>query len=191
MTHCDKREANLRLEGYNKAIPNLIVNTDDFEEPHPQLTSTAFNNYCRSWELAGGEPTLQYDDDIILCNNFYDKVMEVINKRPNDVIQFFSMRKDDLKIGSRYINGSNFLMQQCYYLPAGYARGILSMQDEWLKLSHVQGTRCPSDSMMAFFFKKHRIQYWNHCPNLVDHIVGKSAIDTRRSSKRQSLTFEL
>lgn len=43
--------------------------------------------------------------------------------------------------------------------------------------------------MIADFLKLNKINYLNIVPNLVDHQCVKSRIDPRRSTKRQSLTF--
>lgn len=185
MQTCKGREQYV-IENKNK-IPNLIVNYDDFEDPGV-FCSTAWKNYMRGLKIAGDEATVQMDDDIILCDNFYEKILNEINKRPNDVIQFFSMRKDDLTIGSRYISGARFMMNQCVYLPAGLAKKIYDFSKEYEKNPH--DTMVPIDLVMATYFKQKKIKYWNCVPNLVDHIEGKSAIDKRRSSKRQSLTFK-
>ena len=190
MMTCDNRNDN-RIKEYKKEIPNLIINHDDFPKSSSgKFLSTAWNNYLRGWELAGDNPSVQFDDDIILTSNFINKLNSVIKKNPNDVIQFFSMRKDDLTIGTRYVSGSKFMMQQCYYLPKGVAKGILSLKNEWYNLCK-DGDKAPTDLLMAEYFKRNKINYLNWCPNLVDHIVGKSAIDSRRSSKRQSKTFKL
>jgi len=187
MMTCDMRSE--RIDYYKKEIPNLILNKDDFpKEASGKFNSTAWNNYLRGWELAGENPTVQMDDDIVLCNNFFNKINWIISLHPEDVIQFFSMRKDDLSIGTRYINGSKFMMQQCYYLPAGVAKGILSLKDEWYE-NGKEGDKAPTDLMMAEYFKRNKIKYLNYCPNLVDHIEGKSSIDSRRSSRRVSKTF--
>ena len=50
---------------------------------------------------------------------------------------------------------------------------------------HPNGT----DAMVRDFLKDRKEKYWIHCPSLVDHRQGKSVIDPRRSSKRQSFTF--
>ena len=174
---------------YTNQIPGLIINKDDFpKEASGKFKSTAWNNYLRGWELAGENPTVQFDDDIILCNNFFTKLNKVINENPNDVIQFFSMRIDDTRIGTRYVPGSKFMMQQCYYLPKGIAKGILESAPQYYT-NCKDGHRAPTDLMMAEYFKKNKIKYLNYCPNLVDHAIMVSAIDSRRSSKRQSLTF--
>ena len=153
------------------------------------MRSKAWCNYKRSWQLAGGHATVQYDDDIILCNNFHERLMSEIDKRPNDVIQFFSMRKDDLTIGSRYINGRRFMQQQCYYLPPGMAEQIREYLPEFY--DQAEGGQSPTDIMMGQLFSKMKLKYWNVVPNLVDHIVGVSAINSRRPKHRVSKTFQL
>lgn len=168
-------------------IPELIVNYDDFTDSGA-FKSTAWQNYLRGLLLAGTDPTVQMDDDIILCDDFYSKINNIIDQQPNDVIQFFSMRKDDLSIGSRYIAGSRFMMNQCVYLPKNMAQSIYLHAFEYEKNPH--DFFVPIDLVMADFFKKNKIRYWNVVPNLVDHRIGKSAIDARRSSRRQSLTFK-
>ncbi len=43
--------------------------------------------------------------------------------------------------------------------------------------------------MVADFLKERHMRYYIHVPSLVEHRIGKSLIDPRRSSRRQSLTF--
>lgn len=168
-------------------IPNLTVSFDDFKDSG-KFTSTAFFNYQKGWEIVGNNATVQLDDDTLLCDSFYSKCLDVINERPNDVIQFFSMRKADIEIGSRYELGSKFMMQQCYYLPEGMAKEILEFSKEFYE--NTEDKYCPSDPCISLYLKKNKIKYWNHVPNLVDHRVGVSMISSRRSSKRQSKTFQ-
>ena len=130
------------------------------------------------------------EDDIILCDNFYNKIMKVIAERPHDVIQFYSMRKKDLTVGSRYEYGGNFLCHLCYYLPQGMAKEVYKHSLEFEDSCEYGEHRSPNDLVTRSYFQKHKIKYWLHIPNLVDHKVGKSMIDPRRSSKRQSLTFK-
>lgn len=184
MQTCSGRE---HYVGENASkIPGLIINKDDFTDDNEFIT-TAWKNYLRGWQIAGDSPTVQMDDDIILCDRFYEHCISIITERPQDVIQFFSMRKDDLIKGSRYEPGYKFLMQQCYYLPAGMAGELYRFAKEYENSMTERG--CPTDIAMQQFFKTHKIKYWNVVPNLVDHRIGKSAINPTRSSKRISLTF--
>lgn len=168
----------VNLQDYKNNIPNLIICND--------TTQNAMDTFRKSLELTGDYACVNMEDDIILCDDFYNKILKEINQRPNDVIQFFSMRKDDITIGSRYINGSRFMMNQCFYMPKELSRKLRDYMDSWNKYQeHPTGY----DILMADFFKDNKIKYWNVCPNLVDHKQQKSRINKRRSTKRQSLTF--
>ena len=150
----------------------------------------AFDTFLRSLELAGNDAVIHMEEDVILTKNFYEKACKVIEQKPLNIIQFFSMRKKDLEIGSRWDN--NFLMNQCTYYPFEYSAHLLRYWHYWSKLpqkleKHPNGT----DQMVCDFIKHLKIKYWIHIPNLVDHRVGKSVIDPRRAStNRQSFTFK-
>jgi len=148
-------------------------------------TRNAMDTFLSAMEMAGDEPAVHMEEDVILTRGFVEKLEAAIAERPHEVIQFFSMRKADLTIGSRY--DGNFMMNQCFYLPAGMSRKLLEFRPEWKQADkHPTGF----DILMADYFKSVRLKYWLHVPSLVEHRVCKSMIDPRRSSKRQSLTFE-
>ena len=169
---------NADLSYYVKHIHGLEICRDK--------THNAMDTFLMSLEMAGEAPCVHLEDDIVLCEDFTDKVMREVLKRQNEVIQFFSMRKADLTVGSRYINGGAFCMNQCFYLPAGMGLEILEYAKTWKRIEeHPTGY----DYLMADYFKEHKIRYWNVVPNLVDHLPMKSRINPRRSTKRQSLTF--
>lgn len=144
----------------------------------------AMDTFLRAMEMAKDEPCVHMEEDILLTQDFVGKINSAIQKRPDEVIQFFSMRQADIDIGSRY--DRNFIMNQCFYLPATYSRQILEYKNKWADIEkHPTGT----DLMVNDWLKSIKEPYWLYVPSLVQHRVGKSAIDTRRSSKRQSKTF--
>ncbi|MDR1398631.1 MAG: hypothetical protein LBJ41_01735 [Treponema sp.] len=145
----------------------------------------AYENFQNALVLTKGHNAVYLEDDIILCDDFERRVKDIIKPHENEVIQFFSMRKDDIAIGTRYINGAKFMMMQCVYLPARINAELLEYSYTWDRTGHIAGV----DLMLADYLKLKKIKYLNICPNLVDHKVSKSLIDPRRSSKRQSLTF--
>lgn len=166
------------LSEYRQEIPSLEICRDRKHD--------AMDTFRLSLEMAGADACVHLEDDVILCEDFVKRVEAEIRKRPDDVIQFFSMRKDDLTIGSRYIPGRLFCMNQCYYIPAGMGVELLAYMDRWTRYDEEPNAY---DYLMADFFKERRIKYWNVCPNLVDHKAVKSRINPKRSSKRQSFTF--
>lgn len=170
------REAN--LENYRKEIPQVEVYVDRERNP--------IGSFVRALEMAGNDPCVQMEDDCVLCRDFDKKVQAVVAERPDSLIQFFSMRKADITVGSRWDNA--YLMGQCTYYPAGACASLLKYfkGSVWdLRQHEVDGL----DLLVRDWLRHHKQKYWICVPNLVDHIVQKSVIDPRRSSKRVSKTF--
>lgn len=151
-------------------------------------TKNAMDTFLEALKLAKSYPCLHLEDDVILCDNFLDKVSVEIDKRPNEVIQFFSRRKDDILIGSRYCSGGSFMCSVCFYLPMGLSKELLEYYESW-KVYDSGKNPTGTDLFVAWVLRKKKMRYWIVVPNLVDHRVGRSSINPRRSSKRQSRTF--
>lgn len=146
----------------------------------------AMQSFLRAMQEAGADPALVLEDDIILTKDFLQKAQAVIRLKRFDVIQFFSRSAKDLTVGARWRPGSSFSMNQCTYYPADLCNGLKSFHGRWKRLAeHPTGY----DLMVADYLAELRQRYWQHVPSLVEHRVGPSAIDRRRSSKRQSMTF--
>lgn len=165
---------------YQKAIPDLELCVDQNKD--------AYQNFLNALELAGDDPCVHLEDDIILCDDFVERVLNEIKKRPNEVIQFFSVKKkEDLEMGSRHMFGRRFMWNQCFYLPEKVGNEILEYGKTWEKRDNIP----PSYGlMMAYYFDTKGMEYWNVVPNLVDHKHCISRIDPKRSTERQSCTFE-
>ena len=165
------------IDHLKEQIPDLIVIRNEVN---------AMEAFMDALAAAGGDAAVHMEDDVILCPDFVSKVEEIVKDHEDEVIQFFSMRKDDLTIGTRYIKGARFLMGQCFYLPKGMSMDLRFYKDGWKRIQeHPTGL----DLMVADYLKDTKKDYLNIVPNLVDHMVCKSIIDPRRSSKRQSFTF--
>tara|TARA_R110000803_G_scaffold204542_1_gene270650 strand:+ start:882 stop:1421 length:540 start_codon:yes stop_codon:yes gene_type:complete len=166
-------------EYMHQQIPDLIELKDSDYDP--------MKNFMNALEAAENDEAIHFEDDAILVENFIAKANKVIKDNPNTVIQFFSMRKADLTVGSRLENGSTFLAAVCFYLPAKMSKGLRAYFPNWERWEeHPTGL----DLTIADYLKKTKQKYLIYCPNLADHRVGKSEIDSRRSSKRVSLTFQ-
>ena len=163
-----------------REIPSLEICYDD--------VGGAMKNFLKSLELAGEDAVVNLEDDIILTSNFQSKLESVVDKMPDSVIQFFSMRKADLTVGSRWDRGKNYLMAQCTYFPRKISKGILAFSRNYANINHKSE---PLDSMVGDYLHRTKQKYFIHVPSLVDHRVGVSIIDSRRAStNRQSFTFE-
>ena len=160
-------------------IPDLEVIWDT-----TQNAMDTFLTACRSTE---SDPVIRLEDDICLTRNWREKVEAEVLKRPTEVIHFFSRSKEDLQTGSRYRAGGSFSMNQCVYMPQGLCAELVKFYPLWERKDvHPTGY----DLMMGDYFAKNKMRYWLHCPSLVEHASVVSQIDQRRSSKRQSKTFQ-
>lgn len=143
--------------------------------------------FCRMLEAAGEEPAIFLQDDVELTEGWRGKVEKVIGEHPDVVIQFFSLRKSDLTEGARWEAGRNYLMNQCWYVPAGYAQSLLEFARQWWKDNP---GHTGDDTCVAEWLRARSEKYWHHVPSLVQHREWKSAIDSRRSSRRLSPTYK-
>jgi len=160
-------------------IPELIVVQDK--------TNNAMDTFLTAMSITGNDAAVHIEDDIIITSDFCAKLHTVIAKMPDMVIQFFSMRKADLTIGSRLDYGRTFMMNQCFYLPHSYSKMILEYYPVWPQRErHKTGY----DILIADWLKFRKEKYWIHVPSLVQHRKCKSIINPRRPNNRQSITFE-
>lgn len=159
------------VKAVKDAVPDLEVVWDQSHD--------AWDTYLRTLEHMGSDPAVMLEDDIILTSDWRSKVEAEIAQRPDDVIQFFSMRQADLEVGSRWEPGRTFLGNLCWYLPAFFAAELRRFFDDWgpkLDGTHPTGT----DLAVADCLKRSGRKYWLVCPNLVDHAPGPSMINPRR-----------
>lgn len=149
------------------------------------------DTYLRACALAGHDPVVRLEDDVILTRNFQDKALECISEAPGCVHQLFSMRKLDVTIGTRVAPTSGFLMNQAVYLPAGLSAWLVRFAQtrKWLDVAdRIPGIA--SDTFLRAGMKAAGIrEYWLHCPSLVEHMDCRSVQNPKRSTKRQSKTF--
>lgn len=149
----------------------------------PLPEGTATHTWLRALDAAGDSPVVLLEDDVELAPRWLERVTAAIEERPDQVIQFFSMRKADLTVGSREEPGRTFLMNQCFYLPRGAARALAAFSRE-----HFAGNTSGNDLTTREWLKETGQTYWIHVPSLVQHRPLRSMIGPR-SSRRQSPTF--
>jgi len=157
----------------HKAIPNLRECVD--------YQHDAMANFLNSMNMTEN-PCVHIEDDIELCDGFLEKVINAVNQYPDTIINFFSLRKEDYEIGKpHFVPGRSFMMNQCFYIPAGMGSQIAAYYSEWDKKEiHPTGY----DIMMADWMKKNKMKYLAWFPHLVNHIHCKSLINPKRSSGR-------
>lgn len=153
-------------------------------EVYWDTSGNAMNSYLAACKLAGDEPVVLLEDDIILTKNFKSKIEAVISQYPEILINFFSLSKK--KTTPHFKKGREYCMNQCEYFPAGFAKKVLAAYESW-----TQKEKHPTayDYLVGYAWGSSK-PYLVWCPSLVQHRVCKSLIDSRRSSKRQSVTFK-
>ncbi len=174
------------------AVPEREVWIPEIQAQIPQLevvrdlTRNVLDTFMRALLEVGDGPAVLLEDDILLTGDFVPKIESAIALRPTMLQQFFSLRKTDILLGSRLMPGPSFCMGQCYYVPGGFAAALYEYWPFWPgRYKHPIG----NDTVVAGFLASRREKYWLHVPSLVQHRIAKSAIDPRRSSRRQSPSF--
>lgn len=145
------------------------------------------DTFTRVLEAVGTDPAIILQDDVYLHPQWGERTQAAIREHPDLLIQFFSIRRSDVGRESYLNGGANYLMNQCYYLPAGMAAELLDFTREWIKDNP---GHTGDDTCIADYLKARKLKYWHHVPSLVQHERWKSATGKGRSSNRQSPTFK-
>ncbi len=175
---CEGREAYLAY--VQERLPKVEVVRD--------RVHNALDTFLLAMEAAGGDAVVHLEDDIILTSDFEHKIERLIGAQPQVVQQFFSMRKDDLLVGSRWDRAMGFSGALCFYFPEGYSAALLDYYHGIERPELERWWPTGIDWMVGSFLALRRERYWINVPSLVQHRIGPSAIGSR-SSRRQSLTF--
>lgn len=160
-----------------KQIPEAIVYWDDEHDP-----MKSYLHVCKN--IIGDNPAVLLEDDVILTSDFKKKIENVISRYPDMLINFFSLSKKFLKPHLK--KGRYHCMAQCEYYPAGFGTEVYEAYKIWDK----KDSDPTATDFLAGFAWGNNKDYMIWCPSLVQHRECKSVIDPRRSSKRQSVTFE-
>lgn len=170
---------NRDLGDFKAQIPNLFIVTDYHHD--------AMGNFLNALSYTD-EPFVLLEDDAELCNDFCSRIEAAIQTHPDQIINFFSLRKKDYEMGEPFaVRGGAYLGNVCVYFPAGYGVAIADFYKDWSgKVENPTG----NDLLVADWLKSKKLKYIQWFPHLVNHKVGKSLIDPRRSSQRTDKNFE-
>ena len=161
-----------------KQIPDAVVYYDRFGN-----AMKSYLHVCKN--IIAGEPAVLLEDDIILTSNFREKIEAVISQHPDTLINFFSLSKKYLE--PHWKKGREYCMNQCEYFPEGFSLRVVEAYENW-PLKEKEPTAY--DFLVGYAWGNNN-PYLVWCPSLVQHREVKSIINPRRSSKRQSVTFEV
>lgn len=98
------------VEKLQAQVPGLVIVYD-------QQQNSIHTQYLTFIE-ANGRDAIYLEDDIELCDSFMERAENAIKELGRDkMINFFSMRKADLEVGTRLEPAGSFLMTQAVYIP--------------------------------------------------------------------------
>lgn len=151
------------------------------------FAGNAMETFMKSVEMSQNDDCLNLEDDIILCDNFLSKIKAVIDRHPDKLISFFTLKNRPM--GENIESGKTFCMNQCVYMPKWFNQMLLKYSDTWLKSERGKNNPTAYDYMMGDMLSKIGQTYILYQPSLVQHMEMKSRITPTRSTKRQSKTF--
>ncbi len=151
---------------------------------------SAFINMMMSYHIQSmaGVDAVHLEDDIVLTQDFEEKVAEAVEGKRGQIVQLFSIKhKRDQALGSRWESSSTFSMNQCYCVPGVMAEALVAFHSGWQKRSSTGGG---CDLVLREFMKAYRIRYFLHVPSLVQHLDLPILISPSPMRGRCSRTFE-
>lgn len=151
----------------------------------------ANETFIDGFRISKDRPFIKLEDDVILCTNFCEEIEKAIKEIGEDrFISFFTLKTFD-PVENKELNGSTFCSSLCFYVPSGMSSKIIEYYEtKWKHSKVAKENPTGFDYIIRDFLKENKIKYYMVLPNLVQHQVGKSVINERRSSKRQSLYFK-
>lgn len=170
---CGDRELHSSLQQINY---ELLEDPDhQFAKIFPdQLRQIAAKN------VDGGVVLLE--DDVILCRDFKNRIEQVIQERPKDLINFFTNPLTCFKSGY-YID---FCYNQCTYIPFSM---LNPMADYFEHVIKTKDFRWTPERLMYCYFKNFGIKHYCYRPCLVQHIDDRSLIGNNLRNDRRTPYF--
>lgn len=134
-------------------------------------------------ESISNDDVVLMEDDIILCENFKERVEEIIDKHKKEIINFFSYPFIYIQSGYK-----NFSYNQCTYYPKEILQDIVRFYKEHKKPFN---KTYPEDYIAHYLYAKNKnTQVYNYRPCLVQHIDDKSLLNKHPVSKpRRTIYF--
>lgn len=130
------------------------------------------------------EDVVLLEDDIILCNNFKEKIEDTIKTIPDEIINFFSISYYNKHLV--YLNYGMFCYNQCTYLPSCKIKQIIKLIDNDKEC--VNSCKTP-EKLCKYVFQKLNMKHYLYQPCLVQHLDNGSLLGHNRDFSRRSPYF--
>lgn len=169
-----------------RCVPERLHFVEEMEAVIPGLERVmdkhrhAMLTFMDAMREAGDDAAVHFEDDAQLCTDFMQRIAPWLEME--FPVQFFSRTRT----AAGWQPGGSFAYTICFYLPPGMSKEILHFAPAWP--GH-KIHRTGFDLMMADYFSRTGMGYWKVMPSLVQHRETVSAINPRRSTKRQTKAF--
>ena len=166
-------------------VPEAIVHYDG--------TGDATQAFVDTLRLAGDEPHVHLEDDVVLCKGFVAKTKLVAGTYPGRVVSLFSFSRL-WRASTQEMIPSTYGGAQGVYFPRGYGAMIADFMqrtglDYWRYRGGGVDLNHGFDFAIRDFLIARRERYVIVWPSLVQHRVSVSAISPKRPKRRQSYNF--
>ena len=160
-------------------IPTALVLYDLNRQP--------VRTFVQSALLTSGRPFVHLEDDVILGENFQERIEAVIAKRPGKVSTFFrgNEASNEGLQPPQYFN-----WMQCVYFPEGWALDFYEWCVEVNYHPDPESRWEDIDGVVRAYLISKKERFFQAGISFVQHRVARSAINEKRSRVRQSLSFE-
>lgn len=141
------------------------------------------NHFINSLMYSNGEPFVLMEDDLVLCRDFENEVNNVINKYPNDIINFFS--NPDYWEPIHYHNRISW--NQCTYYPKEVGTKLYNVMSQYPK--NFDTSHGFYSSVETKALKELGMEIVEYRPHLVQHLDMDTNLFEFSSHTRRSRFF--
>lgn len=170
-----------------RLIPGAIIYSDvEHEGP--------IESFVRAMELADDD-AVYVQDDMILCEGFYERCNKVCSEHSNSVVQLsnFTFNNDHTRIlVEGYHKPGDVPWVLCIYIPKRLADVFVMLYRTGKIIPNAKELRAQADDdLFTKFMQYVGEDYWLVVPNLAGHPLNKSTVLSERDSQiRLCMNFD-
>lgn len=124
-------------------------------------------NFKNMFSQNQGNSILILEDDVSVCNNFTEKVEEIINRKPDSIINFYFPIFNGYK-GLHKIQGTeHFSYNQCVYFPSWFLDAYIDNYSKLIKDYEKLYKHNDSAAMIGSLIKMYQEDFYAYFPYLV------------------------
>lgn len=151
-----------------------ITYTELVDKEHKPVKS-----FIKQLKQISDNDSVLIEDDVILCNNFKERIEDVISRYPNNIINFFNVDSRCKIIIDNYL-----MWNQCTYYPKGISKKIAEIMEKY------DDGKTPYDSLELKAIKELHLMCVQYKPDLVQHIDKDTLIQDKPRNRRSYLFID-